>query len=93
MDSLASDRPAALFRTLIDNRPPLCEERGYCGPFINEALFASEVGGRSFGLATCVHCGGTVDVETELERWERALWAREFSVEMSVRQRSQGPAQ
>jgi len=84
MDSFASDGPASLFSIVIDNRPPLCDARGYCGPFINEALFANDGGGRWFGLATCVHCGGTVDVGTELERWERALWAREFAVELKM---------
>ena len=65
---------------LPENRRLICEPRGYCGPFFNEELFASQAGGVWFGCGTCVHCGNTVDVASELERWEKALWEREFAV-------------
>jgi hypothetical protein len=66
-----------------ERRRSICEPRGYCGPFVNEELFDSFDGGAWRGTANCIHCGSTVNIGAELERWERSLWLREFSIEIS----------
>ena len=38
----------------------LCERRGYCGPFVNQAYFNSLEAWAGFGI--CVECGCTVPV-------------------------------
>ncbi|HEX6068736.1 MAG TPA: hypothetical protein VFZ18_02905 [Longimicrobiaceae bacterium] len=65
-------------------RRSMCASRGYCGPFVNEELFDHFNNGAWRGTANCIHCGSTVNVGVELERWERSLWLREFSIELSV---------
>jgi hypothetical protein len=65
-------------------RRSICESRGYCGPFLNEELFDRFNGGEWRGTANCIHCGSTVNIGAELERWERSLWLREFSIELTT---------
>lgn len=66
------------------NRRRICEPRGYCGPFADEEYFATFDGGLWLGSANCVHCGSTVNVGEELEKWEAALWRREFGLAMAT---------
>ena len=67
-----------------ENRRAVCEPRGYCGPFVNEAYFAAFNAGEWRGFGNCVYCGNTVDVSTHLERWEAALWENAFGVDLDL---------
>lgn len=73
-DSLPPPDPAPPNRS----RRSVCESRGYCGPFANEDLVDRFEDGRLRGTAKCTHCGRTVSVAEELEKWETALWRRKF---------------
>lgn len=58
-----------------------CQLRGYCGPFVNEEYYAGMEEEEWRGMADCRHCGRTVAVVDELEKWEAALWKREFGID------------
>ena len=62
-----------LLAAAMENRRSICEPRGYCGPFVDEGYFARFPDRFWHGTANCIHCGNTVNVGDELDKWERAL--------------------
>jgi hypothetical protein len=59
--------------------PNLCQMRGYCGPFENEAYFYGLSEPSFRGCANCIHCGLIVRIWAELDKWEHVLAAQIFS--------------
>jgi hypothetical protein len=57
------------------NRRTICEVRGYCGPFINQAFYEKFPDPLWRGTGECVVCCNTCNVELELEKRRRALRA------------------
>lgn len=51
---------------------PVCGERGYCGPFVNEAYYAAFPEPLWHGMADCVECGTTCKVAPHLRKQRRA---------------------
>lgn len=47
---------------------PICQVRGYCGPIINQAFYASLTVWAGFG--DCVECGCTVPAPPGLRNFE-----------------------
>jgi hypothetical protein len=52
-------------------RTPECEVRGYCGPFVNEALYDAFPEPLWHGMGDCLECGTTCHVPRELQRSEQ----------------------
>ena len=53
-------------------RVPACEERGYCGPFANEALYDAFPEAMWHGMGDCMECGTTCHVSLEQRRGAEA---------------------
>ena len=49
-------------------RVPVCEKRGYCGPFANEALYDAFPEPMWHGMGDCLECGTTCHVAGEQGR-------------------------
>jgi hypothetical protein len=49
-------------------RVPVCESRGYCGPFANEALYDAFPEPMWHGMGDCLECGTTCHVAGERKK-------------------------
>lgn len=50
-----------------ERRPSLCELRGHCGPFVNQALYNAFPEPMWHDMGDCVECGTTCHVRSHLE--------------------------
>jgi hypothetical protein len=57
--------------TLRRTTSSVCQARGYCGPFINAERYTATPGWD--GIADCVTCHNTVEIERHRMLWERSL--------------------
>ncbi len=53
----------------------VCQNRGYCGPFVNSERYDATPGWE--GIADCVVCRNTVQIERHRLLWERDLFFRD----------------
>lgn len=65
--------PVKDFATAIDNGRRICQPRGYCGPFINGAVYDAFPDPTWNGIAECLHCRNTVNQAREEEKMRLAL--------------------
>lgn len=65
--------PVASYAEAQRNRREICDRRGYCGPFINSAVYDTFPDPVWHGCGECVNCCGTRKIAEEEEKRLRAM--------------------
>lgn len=67
--------PVASYAEAQRNRQEICDRRGYCGPFINMAVYDAFPDPVWHGCGECVNCCGTRKIAEEEGKRARAMAA------------------